>query len=316
MRKLIRVGLSALLLMTVLCACALAEETFDATLLYPASAAAPLAEDYVPDGLMQISSANEGVHLAASRSMLLKEEALTALYAMVQAAEGDGVTIYIRQAYRSYADEKRRYEMLAKTGEVAQQPGESSYQTGLSVTLVSEDWRTKELTADFASTDEAKWLAQHAAEYGFVLRYPAGKESVTGWSYEPWHYRYVGTAAAEVMAADGLCLEELIEQNDIELPAMRGTGKPASSAGTTVVTKPAASGTGSFDFDEYDPDGDEGYDFGDFDEFGDFEGDTDGNAPASNGKVGHSVPPVVDTSMIDPEDIGPDGDYEISLFGD
>ena len=189
--------------------CARAEGAEDASLLALASAAEPLSAEDVPDGLMPISTENRGVNLTVSRSMLLREDALEPLYQMMRAANRDGCTLYVRQAYRSYADEARRYDQLSASGQASQKPGESSYQTGLSVTLVGADWKTKALTADFAQSSEARWLSEHAWEYGFVLRYPEGKEAVTGWPCEPWHYRYVGVGAATLMTERGLCLEEL-----------------------------------------------------------------------------------------------------------
>ena len=209
MRKLISLMLILTILMTA-AACAQAEGASDLSLLILASAAEPMGAEDVPEGLMPISTETRGVNLTTSRSMLMREEALAPLYQMMRAADRDGCALYVRQAYRSYADEARRYDLLSASGQTAQKPGESSYQTGLSVTLVGADWKTKELTADFAQSAEAQWLSEHAAEYGFVLRYPAGKEEITGWSYEPWHYRYVGVAAAALMAERGLCLEELV----------------------------------------------------------------------------------------------------------
>ena len=66
----------------------------------------------------------------------------------------------------------------------------------------------KRLDEAFEDTEAGKWLAAHSYEYGFVLRYPEGKEYITGIEYEPWHFRYVGRDAAAVMHRDGLCLEE------------------------------------------------------------------------------------------------------------
>ena len=190
--------------------CAQAEGLTDASLLVLASAAEPMGADEVPTGLTPISTENRGVNLTTSRSMLLREEALAPLYQMMRAANRDGCTLYVRQAYRSYADEARRYNQLSASGQASQKPGESSYQTGLSVTLVGADWKSGELTAAFAQSREAQWLSAHAWKYGFVLRYPEGKEQITGWACEPWHYRYVGVGAATLMTERSLCLEELV----------------------------------------------------------------------------------------------------------
>ena len=66
----------------------------------------------------------------------------------------------------------------------------------------------------YAETDEAKWLLENAADYGFILRYPKDKESVTGIIWEPWHYRYVGVENAKKIKASGLCLEEYLESQN------------------------------------------------------------------------------------------------------
>ena len=173
------------------------------------NAAEPLPEDFEPQNLKQISARMVGVHLVTSRAVLLREDALNALYQLLGAADEAGVELYVRQGYRSYADEKRRYDSLQSTGGVGQKPGESSYQTGLSVTLVDRENRSATLTAAFDQTEEFRWLQANAARFGFVLRYPQGKDALTGWSYEPWHFRYVGTELARVMTENNLCLEEV-----------------------------------------------------------------------------------------------------------
>ena len=89
-------------------------------------------------------------------------------------------------------------------------PGTSEHNTGLAADIVSADWYSKhsDLTADFEDTPEFEWLYAHCADYGFILRYPRGKENVTGVTYEPWHYRYVGKDAAKAIMQAGGTLEE------------------------------------------------------------------------------------------------------------
>lgn len=87
--------------------------------------------------------------------------------------------------------------------------GTSEHHTGLAVDLVGFTHQT--LDEEQANTPEAKWLAEHAHEYGFILRYPKEKEEQTGIEYESWHYRYVGEQAAAFIKENGLCLEEFIE---------------------------------------------------------------------------------------------------------
>lgn len=101
-------------------------------------------------------------------------------------------------------------------------PGTSEHQTGLALDLVSSD--DPNLTAKQAKTPEQQWLMEHCWEYGFILRYPAAKTTVTGIGYEPWHYRYVGRPAALAMRDSGLCLEEyLLMLPEAETPAAQET---------------------------------------------------------------------------------------------
>ena len=87
-------------------------------------------------------------------------------------------------------------------------PGTSEHQTGLAVDLVSASYQT--LNKKQEQTKEQKWLLEDCWEYGFILRYPADKSSITGIGYEPWHYRYVGKETALAIRDSGLCLEEYL----------------------------------------------------------------------------------------------------------
>ena len=217
-----------LMIMVVAAVPALAEELpeVDESLLVLANSAMPLAEDYEPEDLVKLHSRRDGVseikgvYTVSSTSIQLRDEAAKALETMCAAAEKDKVILYVRQGYRSYKDETARYTRLSKRGLAEQKPGENDYQTGLAVTVVNEDWQSKTLTAEFADTKAGKWIAKHAAKYGFVLRYPAGKMEVTGWDAEPWHLRYVGVEAAAYMSANDLCLEEFYALVDPEVGLM------------------------------------------------------------------------------------------------
>lgn len=87
-------------------------------------------------------------------------------------------------------------------------PGKSEHNTGLALDIVREC--DEELSEGFENTAEFRWLTQNAHKFGFILRYPRGKTAVTGYIYEPWHYRFVG-CEAEKIAASGLCLEEYLK---------------------------------------------------------------------------------------------------------
>ena len=98
-----------------------------------------------------------------------------------------------------------------KASETVSEPGTSDHQTGLGVHLISSGYE-KSSAEKYAKTDCYKWLVQNASKYGFILRYPEGKEDITGASFEPWHFRYVGKENAEAMDKQGLCLEEYIKE--------------------------------------------------------------------------------------------------------
>jgi len=93
-------------------------------------------------------------------------------------------------------------------------PGTSEHETGLSVDL-------NEVSDDFKYTEAYRWLSENAEDYGFVQRYPEDKQEITGIITEPWHYRYVGQAAAKAMNAKSLCLEEYaagLMDGSLEMP--------------------------------------------------------------------------------------------------
>lgn len=184
----------------------------DSRYLLLASPVEPLAADYVPQRLVGVISRQHdenGIYMASSASMRLVDVALSALTEMFDAAEDEKITLYLRQGYRSYEDEAARYERQVARGEASELPGQSDYQTGLAATVVGKSLRTKTLTAEgYLATKEGQWVVSNASRFGFIVRYPEGRESVTGHAAEPWHLRYVGKEAAATMAADGLTLEE------------------------------------------------------------------------------------------------------------
>ncbi len=145
---------------------------------------------------------------------------------MVADAEEDGVAIRLCSGYRSvslqdeiYTAKVQRYidqgydeqtsEAFAK--EYVMQPGLSEHHTGLALDLYTPD-QDEQLTESFEDTAAFAWLDAHAADYGFILRYPADKTQITNIEYEPWHYRFVGIEHAKKMREEGLCLEEYLAQ--------------------------------------------------------------------------------------------------------
>lgn len=136
----------------------------------------------------------------------MRDEAATALENMFTAAGNDGITLVACSGYRSAVYQDQLYSGYvqsygtATADSISSRPGYSDHQTGLAMDIGDHDQATV-FTTDMKNTPEGQWLYTHAHEYGFVLRYPEGKEYITGYSFEPWHYRYVGIAVAEAMYA-------------------------------------------------------------------------------------------------------------------
>lgn len=150
---------------------------------------------------------------AKSEKRQMRKEAAEALEKLFAAAKADGVSLAGVSAYRSHAYQKalfNRYvqkDGLEKARTYSAVPGTSEHETGLAIDVSGIDGKCA-ATSCFAGTKEANWLAQHAQEYGFIIRYPEGKDEITGYVYEPWHLRYVGTEVAQAISEKGITLEE------------------------------------------------------------------------------------------------------------
>lgn len=137
----------------------------------------------------------------------LSAEVKEAFAVLQKAAAKEGLNLYISSAYRSYTRQETLYNnYVNKDGKqqadtYSARPGYSEHQSGLCFDLNTID-------DSFANTPESKWLEKHAQEYGFIIRYPKGKEAQTGYQYEPWHLRYLGEDLATKVYNSGLCLEE------------------------------------------------------------------------------------------------------------
>ncbi|SDM54389.1 D-Ala-D-Ala carboxypeptidase. Metallo peptidase. MEROPS family M15B [Acetanaerobacterium elongatum] len=148
---------------------------------------------------------------------------------MLAAAKKDGMKLQVISAYRSVAKQKTLYSQKvseyvklgysqkdaeAEAARWVAVPNTSEHHTGLASDIVGVEWYQKhgDLDDTFDQTEEFKWLISHCTEYGFVLRYPKDKQDITGITYEPWHYRYVGKETAEYMTKNNLCLEEYWEK--------------------------------------------------------------------------------------------------------
>lgn len=139
----------------------------------------------------------------------LKTSFNTAFNNMKNDAAKEGITLNIISGYRSYSNQKRIYNNYvnkdgkAKADTYSARPGHSEHQTGLAADINS-------LYTSFINTREGKWLNDNCHKYGFIIRYPKGKDSITGYMYEPWHIRYVGVSLATTLYNNGnwITLEE------------------------------------------------------------------------------------------------------------
>lgn len=173
----------------------------------------PLPDDYAPPSLTEVALGYNYDSRAAQP-----------LWDMLAAAAADGVSVYVTSAFRAIETQQYLYEQeiqmfrnsgygeeeaIAAGGSLVAYPGTSEHQLGLAVDFLTAG--QYDLTEAFENTEAFAWLSQHAADYGFVLRFPKDKQHITRISYEPWHYRYVTPEHAQEMNRLGLCLEEYVE---------------------------------------------------------------------------------------------------------
>lgn len=180
-----------------------------------------LPEDYIPDDLVTVEVPTV---LENPEVRQLREPAANALKIMFDKAREDGIYLHARSGYRSYQTQAYLFNTHVENhGEEAAnrfsaRPGESEHQTGLAMDVTSESVNLQ-LTTSFGETTEGLWVRDHAHKYGFIIRFPEGKEAITGYQYEPWHLRYLGEALATEVYESGLTYEEyLVERGfDIEI---------------------------------------------------------------------------------------------------
>lgn len=158
-----------------------------------------------PDDLKNIS-----VQYAYDGHML-KEEVNMAYIKMARSAKDNGLTLIANVSYRSYEDQETTYNSFrakygeTKADELAARAGHSEHQTGLSLNITT---RLKEEETSFEDTEAYTWLLNNAHKYGFILRYPKGKEDITGFAFEPGHFRYVGIDVATQIYNENITFDE------------------------------------------------------------------------------------------------------------
>lgn len=174
-----------------------------------------LPESYNPSDLVKPNVSFSFGDQTIEKS-LMRQEAAVALEKMFAEAKVSGIELYAVSGYRSYDRQRIIFDAeVKKSGEekaaqVVAVPGNSEHQSGLAMDISAKSANLG-LTESFGETTEGKWLAANAHKYGFILRYPKGKETITGYQYEPWHFRYVGVEAAHTIFEKNITLEEYFD---------------------------------------------------------------------------------------------------------
>lgn len=174
-----------------------------------------LPDNYIPGDLVRPNVPFSFGDAKLEKS-LMRQEAATALEKMFAGASTDGIELAAVSGYRSYGRQETLFDAeVNKVGEeralqAVARPGSSEHQTGLTMDISSKT-NNFNLNEQFGKTKEGVWLAHNAHKYGFILRYPRGKEDLTGYMYEPWHFRYVGIKAATEIYENEWTLEEYFE---------------------------------------------------------------------------------------------------------
>lgn len=175
-----------------------------------------LSSDYAPPDLR--TPRVRFISYAASNVRKMRSKAADAAEQLFAAAKDDEITLLGVSCYRPYSYQEEVYSAkVEKDGKneadkYVAEPGSSEHQTGLAMDLLSTEYTS--LDDGFAKTRAYEWLKQNCSKYGFIIRYPKEKVSVTKYDFEPWHIRYVGTAAAQDIMSKSITLEEYLKVTD------------------------------------------------------------------------------------------------------
>ncbi|MFC7373181.1 D-alanyl-D-alanine carboxypeptidase family protein [Fictibacillus iocasae] len=170
-----------------------------------------LPESYEPANLVYLNV--PFIFEGKAEKTMMRQEAAEALERMFSDAKKEGVTLLGVSAYRSHETQKALFQRYVdkdgyeKARTYSAVPGTSEHETGLAIDVTGGDGSCPAQDC-FGEKEEAKWLKKHAADYGFIIRYPEGKEKITGYKYEPWHLRYVGKQTAVAVSSRNITLEE------------------------------------------------------------------------------------------------------------
>ncbi len=164
---------------------------------------------YVPKNLELLEST-----LATRSDICLEKNTKQALKKMSEDAKKDGLTIKVTSGFRSYITQKSILDEVSKTKSDANRfvakPGYSEHQLGTTADISGKSIDYGSADRSFGGSIESVWLKVNAYKYGFVLSYPFGKEEITGYAYEPWHYRYLGVENATYIFENDLTITEFL----------------------------------------------------------------------------------------------------------
>lgn len=180
-----------------------------------------LPNNYIPNNLIILDNNENNFHNYINPNLkpMVRADILTDLLKMFKDAQNNGYYIIVDSGYRSYSyqqeilDKKIKEVGEEKAYQIVAIPGSSEHQTGLCVDIA---YLYNHIYNDNVTEKdkEVKWLIENCYKYGFILRYPKGKEEITGYIFEPWHYRYVGKRLAKILHKKNITLEEYYKEKN------------------------------------------------------------------------------------------------------
>ncbi len=156
-------------------------------------------------------------YLEAIEDIYLDYRIIEPMQEFVADTRAQGLDVFLSSGYRGYDEQSWLFDMKVEqsygdeeeAATIVARPGTSEHQTGLAADITDTYYEFK--TEELENTEMYQWMSAHCQDYGFIVRFPKGKEEVTGIIYEPWHFRYVGVEAARYIMEKGLTLEEFVE---------------------------------------------------------------------------------------------------------
>ena len=170
-----------------------------------------LSKYYVPSNLVSLNNYKIQYIIRPNENMKARKIVLDNFSLMYEKAKSEGIELIIYSAYRSFEKQEDLYYNINNCNDqYSAKPGYSEHQTGYCLDI-SDSFHGLSLNLAYSNT--YKWLIENSYKYGFILRYPKGKEEYTKYNYEPWHFRYVGVKDSYIITNNNLCLEEYLFNN-------------------------------------------------------------------------------------------------------